>query len=126
MSINIFGNAGNAAFALPLEQATPDIPSTQNYVLAWNSSTGALAYVPCSINKVTGDVTLSGHLDLAATKVLKVTGTQVVGPRRTGWTVPTGTATRATFDTATVTLPQLAERVMALHQDLVAHGLIGA
>lgn len=37
---------------------------------------------------------------------------------KTGWSTATGTATRTTFDTATVTLPQLAERVKALIDDL--------
>jgi len=56
-----------------------------------------------------------------------VVGTnQVVSARRTGWAAPTGTATRTTFATSTVTLPQLAERVKGLIDDLVAHGLIGA
>lgn len=41
-----------------------------------------------------------------------------------GWGVPTGTATRTTFDTTTVTLSQLAERVKALIDDLYA-GNIG-
>lgn len=50
----------------------------------------------------------------------------VVGSRKTGWVAPTGTATRTTFDTAAVTLPQLAERVKALLDDLTTHGLIGA
>lgn len=50
---------------------------------------------------------------------------QVVGARRTGWTVATGTPSRATFATASVTLPTLAGVVMALEQDLIAHGLIG-
>jgi hypothetical protein len=36
-----------------------------------------------------------------------------------GWAQATGTATRTTFDTATVTLPQLAERVKAILDDLV-------
>jgi hypothetical protein len=36
---------------------------------------------------------------------------------RTGWGVPTGTFTRTTYVTSTVTLPQLAERVAALIQD---------
>lgn len=45
---------------------------------------------------------------------------------RTGWTAATGTATRTTFDTATVTLPQLAERVKALLDDLTTSDLIGA
>ena len=40
--------------------------------------------------------------------------------RATGWGAPTGTATRTTFDTTTVTLPQLAERVKAMLDDLMA------
>lgn len=50
---------------------------------------------------------------------------QVVGTRKTGWTAATGTATRTTYATSTVTLPQLAERVKALTDDLISHGLIG-
>ena len=49
----------------------------------------------------------------------------VVTTRRTGWGVPSGTATRTTFATASVTLEQLAERVKALIDDLRTHGLIG-
>lgn len=51
---------------------------------------------------------------------------QVLTDRQTGWTAATGTATRTTFDTATVTLSQLAERVKALEDDLLTHGIIGA
>lgn len=36
-----------------------------------------------------------------------------------GWVAATGTASRVTFDTATVTLPQLAQAVKALIDDLV-------
>ena len=36
------------------------------------------------------------------------------------WATPTGTATRTTFATGTVTLPQLAERVKALIDDITA------
>jgi len=56
----------------------------------------------------------------------RVGANQVLGSRKTGWTAPTGTATRTTFDTATVTLPELAERVKALIDDLISHGAIGA
>ena len=49
----------------------------------------------------------------------------VLGARKTGWATATGTATRTTFDTATVTLPQLAQRLKALLDDLFSHGLIG-
>jgi hypothetical protein len=52
--------------------------------------------------------------------------TQVLGSRRTGWGAPTGTATRTSFATNTVTLEQLAQRVKALVDDLTLHGLIGA
>jgi hypothetical protein len=39
----------------------------------------------------------------------------------------TGTANRATaYDTATITLVQLAERVKALQDDITTHGLIAA
>lgn len=54
--------------------------------------------------------------------------TFVVKSRRTGWALATGTKTRTTFDSGTVTLAQLAERVAALIDDLHAtagHGLIG-
>jgi len=56
-----------------------------------------------------------------------VSGTKVVGARDTGWSAMTGTANEATvYDTATVTLAQLAGRVMALQAALTTHGLIGA
>lgn len=53
-------------------------------------------------------------------------GLKVVSDRRAGWAAATGTATRTTFATGSVTLPQLAEHVKALIDDLIAHGLIGA
>lgn len=54
-------------------------------------------------------------------------GSQVVSTRVTGWQLPTGTLTKTTFDTATVTLPQLAQRVYAIISALKdSHGLIGA
>lgn len=55
-----------------------------------------------------------------------VGGNRVVSSRKLGWVAPTGTASRTAFSTATVTLPQLAERVKALIDDLTTHGLIGA
>lgn len=63
--------------------------------------------------------------DLASGKILSIAGTQVVGARATGWTSATGTADRTTFATSTVTLEELAKRVKALLDDLIAHGLIG-
>jgi len=128
-AIAAWGTNGNAGFALPMEQATPDLPAVQAYVLAWDPALQLIAYVPVSIDATSGDITPLGNVNIPALKVLKVGGTQVVGARKTGWAVMTGTPLRTTFDTATVTLPQLAGVVMALQQDLFSttgHGLIGA
>ena len=59
---------------------------------------------------------------------IKINNNQVVSDRATGYTnAMTGTANRATaYDTATITLVQLAQRVKALTDDLRTHGLIGA
>ena len=82
--------------------------------------TGGVAIGSTAAAPGAGNVNLSGEY--------RVAGTKVIGTRKTGWAVATGTATRTAFDTATVTLPQLAERVKALIDDLHAtagHGLIG-
>lgn len=70
-----------------------------------------------------GPVSLAG--DANVTGFYRVDGVKVVGNRVTGWAVPGGTASRASFETGTVTLFQLAQRVKALIQDLTDHGLIG-
>jgi hypothetical protein len=57
--------------------------------------------------------------------LINLQGTQVLTTRRTGWGAPTGTATRTSFNTATATTAQLAERLKALIDDLTTHGLIG-
>jgi hypothetical protein len=66
----------------------------------------------------------TNRMDLTPTS-LNFQSIQVVGTRRTGWSAPTGTATRTSFATGSVTLPNLAERVKALIDDLTTHGLIG-
>jgi hypothetical protein len=72
--------------------------------------------------------TASNRIDIASGIVVRINSVQVLGARKTGWATATGTATRTTFDTATVTLPQLAERMKALIDDLhgtAGHGIIG-
>lgn len=124
---NIWGNVGNQAYAVPMTQLTPTDPNTQGYALAWDIVNAAVGWFPLSCDFTSGDATNSGNFNVAANKVYKVNGIQVVGSRATGWTTAaTGTATRTTFDTATVTLSQLAERFKALTDDLRTHGLIGA
>jgi hypothetical protein len=125
MSISAWGSTGNTAYALPMKQAEPDSPSTEGYLLCWNFTTLQLEYVPVSVDPITGAVTPAGDINLPVNKVLTVGGNQVVGARNTGWAPDTGTPLKIAFDTATVTLPQLAGQVMALKAALVAHGLIG-
>lgn len=71
---------------------------------------------------------VTGGITVDTGNTYKVNNVAVVGTRKTGWTVATGTATRTSFDTSTVTLSALAERVKALIDDLhgtAGHGLIG-
>jgi hypothetical protein len=81
---------------------------------------------------VAGDAAVRARLSGDATTTELALGTgattalKVVGLRQTGWAAATGTATRTTFATGTVTTAQLAERVKALIDDLMTHGLIGA
>lgn len=58
--------------------------------------------------------------------LIKLNNVQVLSGRKTGWGVPAGLTSKATFDVDTVTTPQLAQRVAALINDLTNHGLIGA
>ena len=125
-NLEIFGS-GAANLALRSSDATR--AAFRGYV---NSTTeaGKIAFGASDTEfEVAGvlEMTLSASaLNLASGNAYQVAGTQVVTSRRTGWGAPTGTATRTTFDTATVTTAQLAERVKALIDDLAAHGLIGA
>lgn len=71
----------------------------------------------------------TGNVNIAS-GVLQVAGVQLVASRKTGWSEPTGTVSRAAFDTSTATLGDVAQRLAALILDLRAgsggHGLIGA
>lgn len=90
-----------------------------------DGSGNKLVFLPslvCSGN-IQGATVAGSNADFSG--VYKTSGTQVVSTRKTGWVAATGTATRSTFATGSVTLPQLAERVKALIDDLIAHGLIG-
>lgn len=126
MALSIWGNIGNQAYALPMVKLTPFSPSTQGYVLAWSIAEQALDYAPLNVDFDSGDMVLAGNLSLMLAKAYQINAVQVVGARRTGWVPATGTTNRGTFDTATVTLPLLAQAVKTLLDDLTTHGLIGA
>lgn len=68
-----------------------------------------------------------GSLNLATTaSEYRIAGTKVMGVRDTGWAAATGTATKTTFVTSSVTTAQLAERVKALIDAGIAQGWLGA
>lgn len=71
------------------------------------------------------ELDVNGDINVRTGNVYRFAGTQVANSRKTGWAAATGTADRATFNTGTVTLSELAERVKSLIDDFMSHGLIG-
>lgn len=100
--IQIRANGGNALF---IDGATQSV-----------TTNGALG--------VTGNAILGGAIDHNGSTI-GFNGTAPVA-KSTGWGAPTGTATKTTFATTTVTTQQLAERVKALIDYLTSRGDIGA
>lgn len=110
-----------------------------NHGIGWYSPSSAanMWRVFCNVSSVAaagslifgnGDIQLfNGSHDVrTAGHGYRFNGTKVVGARDTGWAAMTGTANKNTvYDTATVTLAQLAGRVMSLQAALTTHGLIG-
>ena len=105
----------------------------------WLKTSGAWAVfvaarLPLSGGAVTGAVSIDNVLTIQTgatlhtqidsggigvwSGVYAVNGYQVVGERISTWSAPTGTQDRTTFDTATVTLEELAQRFLALLTDL--------
>jgi hypothetical protein len=99
---------GNTAYALQAMR----LNANRNLLIGNTTGTERLS--------VTGNIQLTNTADS-----YKIGTNNVVGSRKTGWAAPTGTATRTTFATSTVTTEQLAERLKALIDDLTSHGLIG-
>jgi len=93
--------------------------------ITYNSSLSAITAV------VGGSASLqvySDHVGLATGKYFSIGANQILGARDTGWTAFSGSASdKATaYDTATITLAQLAGRVRAIQIALTTHGIIGA
>jgi hypothetical protein len=76
-------------------------------------------FIHCDANGTT-------YFQVASNGNVSIAGTRILTSQRPGWTAATGTATRSTFATGSVTLSQLAEHVKALIDDLLSHGIIGA
>lgn len=139
------------SFTLTSSSNTREVLLTNLGVVVRNSATPttstSLSEVGISVNNASGPfanalssptdarVTVQGPgsvsiqmYSTSTTAVILHTGTQVVSARKTGWTAPSGTATRSGYATSTATLTQVAEALKALIDDLHAtagHGLIG-
>jgi len=126
--------------------ATVPTPTAAVHAAASNTTRASLridsGVAPTTPN--TGDIWVNSSNNSLNFQIplVNLQGTQVLATRRTGWTAPTGTATRTTFATfagqdisATPTEAEvqaiddhvkvLSERLKALIDDLTTHGLIG-
>lgn len=119
-------NNSNASVGVKLGVNTKGVLITSNAfncggIGVYSSATGA--------NRLTNDNihSMGQRTGAWATYVIKVdtTGALQDNSTVTGWVAATGAASRATFDTSTVTLVELAKRVKALQDDLTKTGQIG-
>lgn len=75
----------------------------------------------------TSAVNFALGVNVASGKTYQLNGQAVVGARNTGWTAMTGATDKDTaYDTSTITLQQLAQRVGFIQAALTSHGLLGA
>lgn len=113
------GSAITSTFGIEIEAQT--VATTNQWGLRIGNVSGA-STVNRAIETGTGEVRFGDVVNINTAAGLQVQSNKVIGARKTGWGVPTGTLTRTTFDSGTVTLPQLAERVAALINDLHSSG----
>jgi len=118
-AINLVANTAGSVRACQITSISPAGINQSSLVFKTSNST-----LPTTVLTLGYDLTATFEGNVKAVSFV-VGLNQVVSARRTGWAVPTGTATRTTFATSTVTLSELAETVKALIDDLTAHGLIG-
>lgn len=102
-------HAGSVAIGAKSDFSASAATSATNQIVLGTSSHIVVVPGNASISSGSGSVGFFG-----ATPVTK----------RSGWTAATGTATRTTFATSTVTTSVLAEHVKALIDDLLALGVI--
>lgn len=133
-----FDGAATYAFSAGMSSVSGANVDSQPVIFQYTNSAGAKQNAQISIVgggylQFTGSIPLKGYsfkfadVLIDSGKHLIVNGYPVVSDRRTGWTLPTGNKSRASFDPATVTVEELAKRLAALIEDLYSgHGLIGA
>lgn len=79
-----------------------------------------------SLINLAGQLTFTGTV-FSMEGEIQITGVKVLGARDTGWTLPTGTASKAGFNADAPTLAGVAQTLKALMDALYSgHGLVGA
>lgn len=96
--------------------------TTGTFAVVWNLGRGLYSQGATGGDKGVHTV----NLGTTSSGGYYVAGTNVVLARRTGWTIPGGTALRSGYDANNPTLTEVAQTLKALIADLTAHGLIGA
>ncbi len=88
-----------------------------------SASTSRLVVNPDSIDLATTGVVAGTYRSVQ----VDVYGRAIAGtnPSRSGWTAPTGTATRTGFATSSATVTQVAQALKAVIDDLIALGILG-
>lgn len=123
---------GEGTGAIAIEQ-DPGIAQIQAAQLGAQSaqqqvSLPATGFV-ATLNGQDGAITIqsgssSTGLSVVVTNGLGTVSIGVTFVPSTGWTVPTGTPSKAGFDTATATVVDVAQTVMAIEQALIAAGIL--
>lgn len=126
-----FNNTAGASGSLSGDFRTTTFNGDYAY---YDSATARMKFVLGGVESLTlhasQSAVFAGSIAVPAGKGFLVNSQQVVAGRQTGFALPTGTTNTGTWDTATVTLPQLAQYVKGLVERLHAstsgaHGLIG-
>ncbi len=115
-----------------LSTATGNLSLGSGFQFGWSDTSNPAAAIDTGLKRVGAGIIgvtdggATNYRDMRLRNLLDSNGAQLLTTRKTGWEAPTGTATRTAFDTATVTLEQLAQRVKALIDDAMGHGFIAA
>jgi hypothetical protein len=113
------------------------IVTSANLVTAQIGSIGGSTYPIMRLQSSSTDVTQQAYVGVTiagyqlksfvrAAIYQDPNGNAVVQSRRTGWTAPTGTRERTAFNADNTNVVIVAQRLAALLDDLMAHGLIGS
>lgn len=123
-------SGGNMKYALRTDEATFSEVSAiilgKNHFIRWGSDGSSNVGITAGSSIFTIQNGVLNISDPISTQGIQISSTRVLCERKTGWTAPSGTATRTSFSTSTATVEEVAERLKALIDDLISHGMIGA